>query len=393
MPAKITLYENAVAPIQLEPDMQQLTASLAQTLGLMQQRYTQMQDELESVSRQRLQELAEKERLAQRLQHMLDVLPGGVIVLDARGYVSQANPAAYEILQVELEGRLWRDLIEQCFHPQADDGHEISLYNGKRVSLDVQSLSGEPGQLILLTDMTRTRQLQEQLAHQERLSSLGKMTAALAHQIRTPLSAALLYAEHLQNPLPHGMQERFAKRVQQQLYELERQIRDMLLFARGPLPKEDYVSAQQLFERLQIAAEAHIAGRAVRWNMCPSASQASIHCNVDMLVGALMNLIHNALQADDVLSIKVHSYLRDSVLRIAVVDNGPGMPADILHRAGDDFFSRKSAGTGLGLTVVQAVANAHGGRFVLRSSIGRGTCAILELPVNKQLDAVEDQVC
>lgn len=393
MPAKTMLHEKAVAPVQIEPDMQQLSASLAQTLGLMQQRYTQMQDELASVSRQRLQELAEKERLAQRLQHMLDVLPGGVIVLDARGYVSQANSAAHEILQVELEGRLWRDLIRQCFHPQADDGHEISLYNGKRVSLDVQSLSGEPGQLILLTDMTRTRQLQEQLAHQERLSALGKMTAALAHQIRTPLSAALLYAEHLQNPLPQDVRSRFAQRVQQQLYELERQIRDMLLFARGPLPKEDYLSVQHLFERLQLAAEVHVAGRTVRWATCAQASYVSLYCNADVLVGALMNLIHNALQADDDLAIKVHFYVRAGMVRIAVVDNGPGMSADTLQRAGEDFFSRKSAGTGLGLAVVQAVAKAHGGRFILRSRMGKGTCAILELPLNRRVDAEEESAC
>lgn len=386
MSAKLSLHEHAVAQTAVTPDMQQLSASLAQTLELMQQRYVQMQDELASVSHQRLQELAEKERLAQRLQSMLDVMPSGVIVLDARGFVRQANPAAMEILGVELEGRLWRDLIRQCFQPQADDGHEISLYNGRRVSLDVQSLGDEPGQLILLTDLTRTRQLQQQLAHQQRLSELGKMTAALAHQIRTPLSAALLYAEHLQQPLPQNTRERFARRIQQQLYELERQIRDMLLFARGPLPLQDSLDGQQLMALLQEAAEPHVAGRSLRWSLCASARGLRIRCNADMLVGALMNLLHNALQADEQLAVKVHLYAKNQALRIAVVDNGPGMPADVLQRAGEDFFSRKSSGTGLGLTVVQAVALAHEGRFVLRSRAERGTCAMLHIPAREAFE-------
>lgn len=356
----------------------QLSASLAQSLELMQQRYAQVQDELASVSQQRLDELAEKERLAQRLQSTLDALPSGVIVLDAQGYVREANPAAQNILQVQLVGRLWRDLIEQCFQPQADDGHEISLRNGKRVSLAVQVLDSEPGQLILLTDLTHTRQLQDQLAHQGRLSALGKMTAALAHQIRTPLSAALLYAEHLQEPLPAAMQQRFAERIEQRLYELERQIRDMLLFARGPLPLTEYLTPSQLLRALQQAAEPHIQGRDVRWRL--SATSQQLQCNQDMLIGALMNLLHNALQTAAQPSIKVHFYTKDSYLRIAVTDNGPGMAADVLQHAGEDFFSRKNSGTGLGLMVVQAVAKAHQGQFILRSKAGWGTCAILQLP-------------
>ncbi|MCK9236586.1 MAG: ATP-binding protein [Thiopseudomonas sp.] len=389
LPLRVESEPDAVhssAPVSATPAdlaaISQLSASLAQSLELMQQRYAQIQDELASVSRQRLDELAEKERLAQRLQSTLDALPSGVIVLDAQGYVRQANPAAQHILQVELTGRLWRDLILQCFQPQADDGHEISLRNGKRISLAIQSLHGEPGQLILLTDLTHTRQLQDQLAHQGRLSALGKMTAALAHQIRTPLSAALLYAEHLQEPLPEPMQQRFAQRVQQSLYELERQIRDMLLFARGPLPLEEQLTAQQLLSALQQAAEPHISGRQVRW--CLSAPAAQLRCSQDMLIGALMNLLHNALQAAAQQAVKVHIYRKHKYLRIAVVDNGPGMSADILQQAGEDFFSRKSTGTGLGLMVVQAVAKAHQGQFMLRSKAGWGTCAILQLPLMPQ---------
>ena len=109
----------------------------------------------------------------------------------------EANPAACELLGEPLVGELWRQVIARSFAPRKDDGHEISLRDGRRLSIATRSLDAEPGQLVLLNDLTETRRLQDQLARHERLSSLGRMVASLAHQIRTPLSAAMLYAGHL----------------------------------------------------------------------------------------------------------------------------------------------------------------------------------------------------
>ncbi len=355
---------------------QRLTSSMQH----LQERYNQVQGELESVSRQRLHELAEKERLAARLQNTLAAMPNGVVVLDVRGYVEQANPAAEEILGTSLLGKLWRDLIAECFEPRADDGFEVSLRNGKRVSLAIKDLGDEPGQLLVLTDMTTTRQLQEQLARKERLSALGKMTAALAHQIRTPLSAAMLYAENLQqDELPTHLQQRFSQRISQRLHELERQISDMLLFARGPLPCNDRLTVEELMLRWRQIAEPHIDQRTVQWR--GSVLAASLRCNSEMLLGALMNLVHNALQAASDSELRINCYQRGQLLRIVVMDNGPGMNKQVLEQAAEDFFSRKQTGTGLGLMVVKAVAMAHGGRFLLQSKVGRGTRAIVELPL------------
>ena len=147
------------------------------------------------VSAQRMQELAEKERLANRLQSLLDLLPGGVIVIDGQGVVREANPVARNLLGQPLVGMLWRQVIARNFAPREDDGHEISLKDGRRLSIATRSLHAEPGQLVLLTDLTETRRLQDQLSRHERLSALGRMVASLAHQIRTPLSAACCYRQ------------------------------------------------------------------------------------------------------------------------------------------------------------------------------------------------------
>ncbi|MEE4746531.1 ATP-binding protein [Pseudomonas alliivorans] len=359
----------------------QMSAQLTDSYGILEARVTELKGELAQAGVQRLQELAEKERLANRLQNLLDLLPGGVIVIDGMGVVREANPAAIDLLGQPLLGMLWRHVISRCFAPRVDDGHEISLKDGRRLSISTRSLDAEPGQLVLLNDLTETRRLQEQLARHERLSSLGRMVASLAHQIRTPLSAAMIYASHLtEQELPVETQQRFAGRLKERLHELEHQVRDMLVFARGELPLTDRVAPGALFQALQNAAATHLQGVAVRWQ-CDSVD-GELLCNRDTLVGALLNLVENAVQASAGRTrLKVHVYSRGNTLRLCFSDNGSGMDQAALARIGEPFFTTKTTGTGLGLAVVTAVTRAHQGGVQYRSRVGRGTCAIVSLPL------------
>lgn len=359
----------------------QMSSQLSESYSMLEARVSELKGQLALVSAQRMQELAEKERLAHRLQSLLDLLPGGVIVIDGQGVVREANPVARALLGQPLVGMLWRQVIARNFAPREDDGHEISMKDGRRLSIATRSLHGEPGQLVLLTDLTETRRLQDQLARHERLSALGRMVASLAHQIRTPLSAALLYASHLnEQVLPAEQQQRFAGRLKERLHELENQVRDMLIFARGELPLPDRLTPQALFDALRAAAEPHVAGMAVRWQC--DGRDGELLCNRDTLVGTVLNLIDNAIQAcGREARLKVHLYRRDSQLRLCVSDNGPGMDAATLARLGEPFFTTRTTGTGLGLAVVKAVAKAHQGRLLLQSRPGRGTCAIVSLPL------------
>ncbi len=359
----------------------QMSTQLSSSYSMLEARVTELKGQLALVSAQRMQELAEKERLANRLQSLLDLLPGGVIVIDGQGVVREANPVARNLLGQPLVGMLWRQVIARNFAPREDDGHEISLKDGRRLSIATRSLRAEPGQLVLLTDLTETRRLQDQLSRHERLSALGRMVASLAHQIRTPLSAALIYASHLtEQVLPVEQQQRFAGRLKERLHELEHQVRDMLIFARGELPLPDRIAPGALFEALRAAAEPHVQGMQVRWQ-CDS-REGELLCNRDTLVGSLLNLIENAIQAAGrEARLKVHLYSRGQALRLCISDDGPGIDRATLARLGEPFFTTKTTGTGLGLAVVKAVARAHQGDVQLRSRPGRGTCAILTLPL------------
>lgn len=383
-----SVLSTAVAPPQAAGELEhslsrfaELSGRLDDSQGLLQARMAELKGQLAEASAQRLVELDEKERLASRLQSLLDLLPGGVIVIDAHGVVREANPVAIDLLGEPLEGLLWREVIARSFAPRRDDGHEISLKDGRRVSIATRSLAGEPGQLVLLTDLTETRRLQEQLARHERLSSLGRMVASLAHQIRTPLSSALLYASHLeQGGLTSEQQQRFASRLKDRLHELEHQVRDMLVFARGDLPLESRLTPPQLMSALRAAAETRLEGAQVRWQC--DVRDGMLLCNRDMLVGAMLNLIENAVQAcQSKPRLKIHFFERAGLLHMSVSDNGAGIDAATLARLGEPFFTTRSTGTGLGVAVVRSIARAHSGSLNIRSRLGLGTCASLRLPL------------
>src|SRR5690554_3114510 len=205
----------------------------------------------------------------------------------------------------------------------------------------------------------RASQLQAQLARNERLSALGRMVASLAHQIRTPLSTALLYASHLNQPeLTANHRQRFSQRLKDRLQAIELQVRDMLLFAKGDLPLNSQVSARELFRELRQQAETLIveAGADCRWaDRTPADVQ--LVCNRETLLGAALNLIENAIQAGyPQPRLKVILRLQEGRLSLNVVDGGKGMTRAELARIGEPFYTTREQGTGLGVSVVKSVA-------------------------------------
>lgn len=363
------------APSQ-DPDSELAQPASLETLSV-----EALKVELVRALRERDAAVAGQQMLQRRLVGLLQALPAGVILIDRHGRVREANPVAQQLLAAPLVGILWRDVIARDFAPRDDDGHEVSTRSGRRLSIAMCSLDGEPGQLLLLTDLTQTRQLQAQAAHHQRLSALGQMVASLAHQVRTPLSAALLYASHLtEKNLNAEQQKRFAGRIKDRLHELERQVRDMLIFAKGDLPLGDQISPQQLMRGLKASAEVVLNRHLVRWQC--DVFKGAVLCNQDTLIGALTNLIENAVQAGGAqVRLKVHLFQRAQLLHVAISDDGPGIAPDILARLGEPFVTTKTTGTGLGLPVVKAVMAAHRGAFKVRSRQGFGTCVTVILPM------------
>lgn len=362
----------------------EMSEQLTSSYHLLEDRVIELSGELASMSEQRMKELAEKEQLASQLESLLNMMPAGVVVLDKKGSIQRSNPAADKLLDKKLVGQSWRKVISRALNPQADDGHEISLKNGKLVSLATTALEGS-GQLVLLNDMTETRKLQQQMARQDRLSAMGKMVASLAHQIRTPLSAAMLYAGNLEKEqITPEQRQRFVGKIKSRLAHLEQQVRDMLIFVKGETRLVNRLDGTELIFELQQLSEAVAKTSGSKIHFIDETRGELFLCNKDALTGAILNLINNAIESCAPEAAEILVNLNTGTgqqISISVCDNGPGISPENLKQITEPFYTTKSHGTGLGLPVVNAVAKAHKGTLDIVSHIGQGSIFTLSMPV------------
>ena len=321
-----------------------------------------------------------------QLNQVIDVMPTGMIMLDGDGVVIKMNDVARQLLDEPILGQPWFDVIKRSFKPRADDWHEVSLKDGRRVKLEITALGKQPGQLIMITDLTETRLLQDKLGQLQRLSSLGRMVSTLAHQIRTPLSAAMLYSANLKNKkLTDESRDSFQEKLMSRLQDLEQQVNDMLLFAKSgnqqvvePLYINDIVkSSVQSIDAIIKKESAQIS-----FSLCEN--DCEILGNKSALMGAVQNLILNSIQVIKTgAEIELSSYCKDGYALISVRDNGKGISKELADKIFEPFYTSRSQGTGLGLAVVKSVANAHQGDVKLISEAGQGAHFCIHIPLLK----------
>lgn len=363
----------------------ELSRNLIESYQGLQQQVSDLNKELAAARHARLKTLTEKEQLANQLHALLEALPGGVIVLDSSGMIIRENRLAGEMLGESLLGARWDEIVNQHLGEQSDTPRERRLPNGRFVNVSTQPLGDHSGQVILLTDVSEVRVLQDLLNHQKRLSAMGEMVAALAHQIRTPLSTAMLYASNLKNPaLEPQRQERYAAKLTERLKYLERQVNDMLIFARDGRLVMEQIPIARLAERLSEAVESLVAESDVQVEINNRIDEGELCCNEDALNGAVLNLVTNAVQAMDHKGhVRLELSRRKDALRISVQDDGPGIPKAACERLFEPFFTTRTNGTGLGLAVVENVVLSHRGRVWCDTQSASGAKFNIELPLKQ----------
>lgn len=377
----------AVEPTRLEDAFEvfnRFSDQLTTSYQALEQRVERLNGELQSAHNGRLEELAEKERLASRLSGLLAALPAGVVVLDAAGVVQEANPAARDLLGEVLLGVAWRDLIQRVFAPGDNSANALLLRDGRRVTVSTCPLGDEPGQILLLQDVTESTALQQRLQRHERLSAMGEMAAKLAHQIRTPLTAAILYISHLSQPrLDPAKRAAVSQKTLSRLRTLETMVRDMLIYARGGSPGSEQISIDELLLEVEQSVAPLLPAHGFSLSRECSPAHIRVLGNREALLGAMQNLLVNAIQACGQRGrLQLIATLDgDGRVRLGLCDDGPGVDIDAQEKLFEPFFTTHSQGTGLGLAVVQAVALAHDGSVWVDSSLGQGCCVGMCLPV------------
>ena len=362
----------------------ELSEHLSGSYRSLEKQVAKLHAELVAARSERLKTLLEKEGLAVRLQQILAALPAAVIVIDAAGIVTEYNATASELFGEPLAGLSWFEVADRNLTPVIDSPHERQLSDGRRVSIIVSTLAQDSGQIVLLSDVSDMRALQDRLNRQKHLSAMGEMVAGLAHQVRTPLSTAVLYASHLSRPdLDEVKRLRFSAKILERLHYLERQVNDMLIYAReGRLAIAAFTLSEFISNVNEAMCERIVAGGIV-FRIVDQAEVPLLSGNENALRGVVMNLLNNAVEACSGRGNIELRFARSGgdTLLITVEDDGSGIDQAALARVFEPFYTTKSTGTGLGLAVVESVVRAHGGSVSCRSKAGKGSVFTLVLPI------------
>jgi two-component system sensor histidine kinase FlrB len=325
---------------------------------------------------------ADKEHVAARLSALLHALPAGVLVLDPQGVIVDGNAAARELLGEPLIDESFAAVLDRAAANRGALPEHIELRSGRFVSISRRELAGD-ADVVVIADVTESRLSQLLLARQQRLLTLGELAAGLAHQIRTPLATALLYASQMKLPDRNPADlRRCADKTVESLEQLDRLVHDMLAFTHGGAARELISVAAVLEQVAQWLRPALRSG--VRLTIRTDAPTLIVRANASSLISAVLNLATNALQAARG---EVHLELlarRGPAGRaqIVVSDNGPGVPIELRERIFEQFFTTRSRGNGIGLAIVKSVVEAHQGTVRLADSAS-GASFVIDLPAEE----------
>jgi len=327
----------------------------------------------------------------------------GLIALDREHRITAFNRAAEEIIGVaasEAIGRRWSALvgatvplasIEMAIdgNPRAPTRHETGLRRADGTTVPVRMTfsalrSGEGERLGLISaceDLSAIREMETRMRQADRLATLGRMAANIAHEIRNPLASLTGAIEVLTSPLTaEDARERLSQIVARESERLNHIIKNFLEYARpAPLSIATFDVAAAAEEVLLLLEHRASPGslKVVR-EFAPSISWP---VDAQQFRQILWNLCLNAVEAmPDGGELRVAAAVRGETLEVSVSDTGDGIGTGDLSHVFEPFFSTKSEGTGLGLALVHRIVQEHGGEIDVRSAPGLGTTFTLTLP-------------
>jgi PAS domain S-box-containing protein len=226
------------------------------------------------------------------------------------------------------------------------------------------------------------RHNQEKMLQSERLTVIGQMAARVAHEIRNPLVAIGGFARSLlRDAAPEDARREALEIIVSEVRRLEAIVREVLDFTKPSPPDLRPLDLRRVADELLELMHMEIADADVTASVEAPADLTPALGDRDRIFQALVNVVRNALHAmpgGGRLTLRLTAL--DERVELAVEDTGVGMPPEVVARVGEPFFTTKSAGSGLGLTIAAQIVRDHGGEIVVESEVGAGTTLRIRLP-------------
>ncbi|HYU26178.1 MAG TPA: ATP-binding protein, partial [Thermoanaerobaculia bacterium] len=314
-----------------------------------------------------------------RLQTLLENINAAVVVLDGERRVGATNAAARALLEVGSDAL--KEFLATHRRRQTESAElELTVDGAIRTfRVSIVPLPASDEELLIAEDVT-------EILRSNRLEAWGEMARQVAHEIKNPLTPIQLTAEHLRalaernDPNLPNVVRAAVDNILRQVVTLRETSKEFGDYASLRQVQRKPLDLRKLLEEIAASyASSRERGIDFRADIGDS-TPANYSGDARMLRGAIANLIENAFQAAPGGRVRLGSAAVDSKVVVRVEDDGPGVPAEMLSKIFDPYFSTKSSGTGLGLAIARKAIEEHGGH-VHAENLNPGFRISIELPL------------
>lgn len=336
-------------------------------------------------------------------ESILNSISSGVISCDRRGVVVTANPAARRLLALheediisfpvarifpghqELVGAV--DLILSGTRKRATLEAELSA-GGRTMTVAVRitphvSRGQTVGAVVTMEDLTEVRDLTEQLMRAEKLTALGELVAGVAHEVRNPLGVIRASVQMIEQEMREGCASAELTHVMlQEIDRLDSVVNALLDFGRPSEAQFGPVEPARVLDEVVLLTRQYAKSQGVDVSADYGDKLPLIRADEDRMKQVFVNLISNAIQAmPGGGSLRISAADSDGYLRLAFADTGVGMAEEEKRRIFDPFHTTRAEGSGLGLSIVHRIVDAHNGFITVDSAPGKGSTFTVGLPL------------
>lgn len=378
-------------------------------------------------------------REKQFLQVVFNAMLDGLVVLRPNLEVLYINNSAVELLGISRRSRIYREHFSSLVDVQEFRDLlarfalnrekimraeiEIPEPNPRWLDVSILPLDEELGHqagssVVIIHDNTEVHLAHEQREKADRVDTLARLTASLAHEIKNPLNSLQIHAQLLKRALQEQRQrkndrERIQKSSEVILEEISRLnsvVNDFLTAVRPTRPMKNAADINRLIEHVYATLQPELESRGIDCRLRLDRDIPPVQIDPAQVTQAMLNLVKNAMEAlqeqRDTLrelseapaglrqwrpAMEIQTRIVDDQYLVKISDNGPGIAEEEVKRVLEPYYTTKFSGTGLGLAIVSRIVEEHGGTMEIESRVGAGTVITLSFPLEgKPVRLLED---
>ncbi|MEK8128036.1 ATP-binding protein [Paenibacillus filicis] len=334
-------------------------------------------------------------------EHILNAVPNGVLITDAKGNIVDFNQFAEKITNRKRQQVLHKPVFafeqfgnliyEVLKNKKSFDNVELTFTNSlehRTICLFDAMPILQNGMLLgayaQFRDITERRELEKQIIVSEKYSAIGKLGAGLAHEIRNPLTSVMGFIQLMKERQPEDAQSSYLQMIYSELETMKTLVSDFVLMSKPASPDRKECLIEELIrETIRFMESQAILKRCEIVSRLPGQGTV-IRIDPIQIKQVLINLIQNAIEAmpyGGIVRVSSRLDYENKYIHIHVADAGMGMTEDQMRDIMTPFFSTKDSGLGLGLSTCYRIIENHLGKLTFQSQIGLGSTFTISLPL------------